>query len=88
MTTDNNTTRGAEHIGAVRLSEDEWAYYDAGTQRWYPADDRALAELGELLDHERADVRADAYSHWCAGRYCVGPDGDAYPKGWRPARAK
>lgn len=85
--TETKPKRGAEHINAIRLGDDEWAYYDHATQRWYPADDRELAELGALLDHEREDVRGDAYSHWCAGHYCVGPSGDAFPEGWEPSRA-
>jgi len=77
---DTAVTRAARHIDAVHIGSGDWAHWDDDTRRYWVVDEDDLASLTEYLDHEDADIRRDAYSHWCAS---VTPR--EMPKGWCPA---
>lgn len=42
-------------------------YYDDSTSRMYRNPVTDLDYLAELIDSDDESIRADAYSHWCAG---------------------
>lgn len=75
----NEITSAIEKLGATQTADDAWAYYDAGTQRWYLTDANELRILAELLASDDEDERNDAYSHWCAATTA-----NEMPAGWTP----
>jgi hypothetical protein len=67
MSTTTRLDRAIEHLSAEALASGEYAHYDDGTRKWHIVDADDLESLCDYLDSEDADIRADAYSHWCAG---------------------
>lgn len=71
--------RAADHISAVRMGDGRYAYYAEEISAYVVVTAEGLAELCDYLDDDDADIRRDAYSHWCAGT-----PGEEMPSGWEP----
>lgn len=71
--------RAAKHIDATDIGDGKWAHYADETSRWYVVTAAELEELCDYLEHESLTIRADAYSHWCAGT-----NSEEMPAGWNP----
>lgn len=65
MTANARLTRSAAHIDAVDIGGDQWAHYATEAGTWWITDSDTLESLCDYLDHADAEVRRDAYSHWC-----------------------
>lgn len=79
MTSQTPVQRAAEHIDAIQLADGTYAHLAAETSTYWVFTADQLAELCDYLDHDDADIRRDAYSHWCAGT-----GGREMPRGWTP----
>jgi len=49
------------------IDGDDVIYYDDATGHYWRSDADDLDDLAALMDDDDADIRRDAYSHWCAG---------------------
>lgn len=76
--TDTKFYRAAEYLSAVEV-DDGYAYYAAETSHWYVVTEGELAALCDYLDSEVAEIRDDAYSHWCADT-----SAEEQPSWWTP----
>ena len=66
MTTIEKINEAASHISASKANDGNGYIYLADeTNEWYRVTSDELVELSDLLHHTDADVRRDAYSHWC-----------------------
>jgi hypothetical protein len=80
-TSGDNLARAAEALGASRLLDGRWAYFDDGMYRWYVVSALSLAHYCDYTDEAGANdgVGDDAYSLWCAATTA-----QEMPKGWDP----
>lgn len=82
MNDTDELARAAKHLDATDIGEGRWAYYAEETGRYYVVEADALEALAaDYLDSDDEDIRADAYSHWCAGE---GSDAKRMPTDWSP----
>jgi hypothetical protein len=73
-----------EKLGAVKLPDGDYAYFDDGMRRWYVVDeDDLLSYVSGYLESTDEDVRNDAYSHWCASTMA-----DEMAEGWEPSEVQ
>jgi hypothetical protein len=73
--------RATTELGAVELSDGQYAYYDEGMDRWYIVTAADLESyVTDYLGSDDEAITADAYSHWCAGTVA-----EEMPRGWDPA---
>src|SRR4029077_20567952 len=73
--------RATTELGAVELSDGQYAHYDEGMGRWYIVTAADLESyVTDYLGSDDEAITADAYSHWCAGTVA-----EEMPRGWDPA---
>lgn len=71
---------GIEKLGAVRLHDGEYAYYDDGMGQYYIVDASDIESyVADYIESDDEQISGDAYSHWCAGTTAK-----EMPKGWTP----
>lgn len=82
MAQNERLQRAMDRVDAVRLDDGRYAYYADETSAWYVVEEGELGDLCDYLDHEDAEIRRDAYSHWCAGT-----SSEEMPRGWEPGKS-
>lgn len=67
MTAKDKISEACELIGAESIGNDYYVYYATETSEWWRVSGDELSELSDLMHDDDEYIRADAYSHWCAG---------------------